>query len=89
MPSAKSERAVGVGADNEEIGRLWKRIDDWCLERGWDAELYVREDQGRNFGRVGVRITQGGGYFFSAWGDTTAQAIKRSLMDLEREGFRG
>jgi hypothetical protein len=70
-----------------DLARLWGRVDLFCIERGWSAELYVREDAGPNFGRVGVRIDQGAGYFVSAWGDTTEEAVRQITKQLERDGF--
>lgn len=69
--------------------RLWERVEDFCLERGWYADLHIRLDPSNNFGRVGVRVEQPGGYSYSAWGDTAQEAIERIADTLTRDGFNG
>lgn len=72
--------------DRVALADLWTRVERFCTEQGWTAELYVCEDLDQ-FGRIGVRVLQGGGYFFSAFGNTSNEAIRGIAKQLERSGF--
>lgn len=87
VPS-KSDRAEESKAARLHLADLWTRVQEFCRERGWNAQLYVRDDRDQ-FGRVGVRIDQGGGYSCSAWGNTSNEAIQRIALTLGRDGFDG
>ncbi len=81
MPDSVSQQP-----DRVELASLWTRIEQFCIDRGWNAELYVREDD-EQFGRIGAKVDQGFGHSFRAFGNTTNAAIRNLVMSLEREGF--
>lgn len=76
------------GFRDNDLLTLWERIDSFCLDRGWNAELFVREHP-ENFGRVGARVLQFDGYHHQAFGNTSNEAIQGLAKSLEREGFDG
>lgn len=79
-------RAARLRAEREGLADLWTRLSDFCTERGWHAFIYVREDRDQ-FGRVGVKVDQAGGYSTSSWGNTTNEAIRMMARNLKRDGF--
>lgn len=78
VPSSRESAVV--------LAPLWDRVQAFCLDRGWDAELAVRED-GNQFGRVAA-IVHTSIDRFCGYGWTTNEAIRNLLPALEREGFR-
>lgn len=83
-----SETAEKLRKERVGLASLWARVQEFCDERGWHAFLYVREDHDQ-FGRVGCKVEQAGGYSFASWGNTTNEAIRRVVRELERDGFDG
>jgi hypothetical protein len=72
------------------LADLWTRVEMACAERGWSAEIYLRDgSDGKidQFGRIGVRVRTSDTDTMTSFGNTSNEAIRRMAAILSDHGF--